>query len=220
MLRRVFGLAAVLALSTGVVEAQVFTLSPSVAGPYNSGQVIDVYVDLASPVSGVPNRYLRVVQLDTRNSDNAIESAINGGFSWDFSSIQMGGVGYAAFGGLPIPQVSYTGVTQNPNQQYLLPGDGSPLRLGSFNITLPNVSSETTFLLTVLTPPDSPFDLATGARVSSGFGGLDPVIDSRPGLGNLTGGSIQLTVIPEPATLALLAAGLLAAAGFSRRRAA
>ncbi|MCO6437719.1 MAG: PEP-CTERM sorting domain-containing protein [Phycisphaerae bacterium] len=209
----------ILVTSVRAAVAQEFTLTPSAAGPYNPGQTIDVFVDLANPVSGVADRYLRLVQLDIRDSDDPIEMAVNG-FTWDFTSIPDGGVGYAAFGNPPIPSVAYLGVVLNTNGQYLLPGDGSALRLGSFNITMPNVVSETTFNFTLLTPSDNPSDLndPTGARVMSGFGGLDPIVDSRPRLGNLTGGTAEFTVVPEPATLGLLGAGLLAAMGLSRRR--
>lgn len=246
MLRRAFSLCAVLGLVSTANAGVVVTLMPN-GGTFdlnNPGSLtftVDVLARLTdptvAPVPGAPAARLRLAQFDIGASSpeivinpvtmhTGLETGIDITF-WDFSttsncttSPELCGDNNFIDGSISADDIlnaTYIGqTTSGPRQLSLTTADK---RLGQLEITLPAV--EGTYILDVLNET-APGD--AGAAFVYGFGTpTDPTVtneadSSVPAL-DVTGGRATFTVIPEPATLAMLGLGGLAAA-FRRRRSA
>ncbi len=101
-------------------------------------------------------------------------------------------------GGLPLTAWVYPLPTPNPLFQITMPDNGE-VQIGELKV---NVGASGGIL--DATNHDNP-DINFGARVDFGFGGPnDPVTTWRAFTGDITGGVLELPVIPEPASLLLL----------------
>jgi hypothetical protein len=209
MASRVLALCFVLGIASIANATANIELVPSSPGPFLGGETInvDVIINNGTPTA----RDLRLLQLDVQASDPAL--GLNGPFAFN---LPLGGLGYAAFGAYPVPSAAYLGLSPQPGVIFNLPASGEATA-GTISLTLPNAPGA--YTLDVLNPTNT--DLNEGALLNFGFGGADPATNWRgDGLGDalLTGGqtTFEVGVIPEPATLSLLALGGLAA--FRRRR--
>jgi len=135
-------------------------------------------------------------------------------FAWDGTSFPFDAAFYATFDDWPLPSAAYTGTDWNPMFGFGLPA-GATMRVGGFDFQfgpcecdLPVCPWDPDCSLVVLdiinNGGDDP-DM-TG-RIRAMF---DPVLDLTPMNGGLTGGTVDLCCIPEPASLALLGLGMLA----------
>lgn len=189
-------------------------------GGYLPGSVVDFQVGVSQdrPV----NTPIRAFRLDFAASDPALtflgpddypagspDGVLE--FVFDFSTVSTGAM-YDMFPGYPAARIEYAGVGYIPGFMLEIPGAGAgSLMLGTGQVELPTAPG--TYMLYAL-------NAATGdpqnnaAQIRFGFGGDDPVTlwSAVPGYGDglITGAALPLTVVPEPATLALLALGGLA----------
>lgn len=118
------------------------------------------------------------------------------------------------WGSIPSGNVVYSGVFIGPLSWTFTGTSG-----GSFNYTLSGVASggfSPEFIAAVSFPGCTPCAGGIGFVVSFNVSSSTPFGD--PGSGSVTGGNVDVTVVPEPGTLALFGTGLISVAGMLRRR--
>jgi len=209
------------ALADAIVEVALLTPAN---GPGGVGYLPDSIVDFQVDVSQdkPTNTPIRNVRLDFAASDPALtflgpddfpvgdpDGVLE--FVFDFSTADTGAM-YDMFPGYPTARIEYAGVGYIPGFMLEIPeaGTGS-LILGTGQVELPMAPG--TYILDALNASASD-PQSEAALLRFGFGGDDPITlwSAVPGFGDglITGDALPLTVVPEPATLALLALGGLA----------
>lgn len=174
--------------------------NPGTQGPllYAPGESLLVDIIIHNQFSDAKD--LRLIQWDVSASDPAI--TFNDEFAFN---LPFGGALYSVFPDYPIPAAAYTS-TGPPGFMFSVPGDGSALS-GMMSITLP--LEEGAYKLDVINY--GTLNPNEGAVLAFGFGGVgDPVVSCSAGdfgFPCLEGGSLLLNVVPEPATLWLVALG-------------
>lgn len=136
------------------------------------------------------------------NPDGVLE------FVFDFSTLDTGAM-YDMFPGYPTARIEYAGIGYIPGFMLEIPeADAGALILGTGQVELP--MSPGTYSIDALNAGTND-PQSEGAQILFGFGGDDPVTlwSAVPGFGDglITGDALPLTVVPEPATLALLLIG-------------
>ncbi len=215
MLKRVLVVCLVLGLAS-VANADAvldISLSPSAngalgAGMYDPGETVTFEVSATQDTQAEIG--LRLAAMDFSDSDPALTFV--GDFVWDFSTL-MGDFLYAKYLDYPTVNVVNSSVTHPTNFILLLPASGGgSLSYGTGQVTLPMAMG--TYDLDALNA-DSTNDNTT-ARIDYDF--VTPttwLANTMPP--QITGSVARMTVVPEPASLALLALGGLAV--LRRRRA-
>ena len=186
--------------SAPLTHADAFIeLVPDNPGPYFGGEnvLVEVNIHNLDPVS----HDLRLIQWDLTGTDPMI--TLNGDFIFDVSEV------YVSFPGYPVPSSTYPLAVPIPGLILTLPADGL-LRSGWIDLTLPTELG------------DYVLDIGTteGAFVSYGFASPpDGDIWCFAGCpeNGLSGSTYTFTVIPEPASLWLLAVAASAAARARRQ---
>ena len=118
----------------------------------------------------------------------------------EWPDLPVGGAFYAKFNTWTLPSAAYTGSAYFPGRVMVLSPMGSA-KVGSFDYTMPDHT------VTVDVANATETDEDKTARIRANF---DTTLDLSPVNGGLTGGTIELCFIPEPATLGLLGVGALA----------
>ena len=231
MFTRGLALCLVLAFATVAQAGAVIDLVPDMAGPtYMGGETITVDFRLSvDPPDQDPlvagGIYARQLQFDMTQSDSAL--TLNS-FAFNFADAQaicalvppMCGNGHERFPQLDnadgeVVTATYTASSQDAMTQLIIPVDGTSVSVGTLELVLPAATSQveiyTLDAITALNGDPTNY----GAQLLYGFGGADgiPSQSRYP----MSGGMLAFEVVPEPATLALLALGGLAA--LRRRRA-
>jgi hypothetical protein len=202
---------------------------PASLGPFN----VDIF--LAQDPAG-SREGLRLVRFDMSDTNPAITLPTQITFRYTGITSVPRSIAHAQFLDLPRVDTVYQ-PTNYPNlnandpdftdpdidlypwnlNMMVLPASGNYRVASLVGVRLPAVPG--VYLLDVMNS-DSVGDVNLGAQVTYGFGidPSDPRLDLRANEGNLSGGQLSFTVIPEPATLILLGLGGVAAA--MRRRSA
>lgn len=185
-------------------------LRPVQSGPYVQNQIVEVNAFLVDTGNPQGNIQLRGVFLDFTDSDPSYSypdpdgagPLIAGEFSWinPFSLPLIPSL---------LPQVSwvYPLPTPNPLFQITVPDNGE-VQVGSMKVNVGPLQGGIPKFLDAMN--DDVADPNFGARVDFGFGGPnDPVTTWRAFDGQLTGGVVEMTPIPEPGCFVLLTGGLM-----------
>ena len=179
------------------------------AGTYDQGEIVNFAVGISQDTGSLMQA--RLLSIAFQNTDLDI-NFVGSQFGWDFSTLASNAL-YAQFLDYPVPNVTYTSTTPVAGFILEIPADAS-LLLGGGTIMLPSApgTEGNTYFLDALNPLEPNPNLT--ARLDFDFN--NPT--SWTGFsGDITGGRVGLTIVPEPATLALLALGGIAA--LRRRRA-
>ena len=183
-------------------------------GAYLGGELVSVDVLLTQnpPSDDVFIRFLRF-DFDDTDSDlqlslPVLDDGTGIGF-WDFSSTGCGLGCYAIDDDLGGDQPGRISIEWQldfpaPDFQLTLPGDGSPLLVGTLEVRMPPLLGR--YHLDVLNADET--DPNFGGELGFGFGDDDPITTWRAEFGDITGGTFDFSSgIPEPSTLLLLALG-------------
>ena len=179
--------------------------NPGDAGVYDGGETILVDVVMADATEDF---LVRGFQFDLADTDPMI--ALNGDFSFNFDDLILDAFYYIGTEGSVYPVVNATYTATEPTDGFIIDVAG-PRLMGQISLTLPTQDGE--YLLDVMNSTVTGDD-NLGAYVTFGFGGEGDDVtfwrSNGEGDGLLTGGALTF-VVPEPATLSLLAIGALAA---------
>lgn len=240
MLRRALSLCAVLGMVSYAHAGAIVTLTPSApvdpAG-YQPGEHVRVDVSVQLDANSPATIRTRLIQFDITDSNDALVlTPISnhpladigpipfwnlGGSTTCANDEASCGTNYFIDGSLAdatpsLLNMTYTGLTTSGSFMVVL-RQANPVLVGSLDVTLGNTPGE--YLLDVLNADE--VDVNMGAEIRHGFSvTADPGSTTlRANGGQIIGGQARLVVVPEPATLAMLGLGGLAAA-YRRRRAA
>lgn len=205
---------ALLAINQSLLAGLRVDLRPVQAPPgpdgYTSGSVVDIDVFLVDTGNPQGDIALRGVFLDFTDSDAAFTYPDPDGagplVAGDFSWINPFTVG-ATFPSLPQVSWVYPLPTAMPIFQIVVPDNGE-VQLGSLKVNIGQNGLPFFQILDAMN--DDSADPNFGASVTFGFGGPgDPVTTWRAFDGQLTGGTLNMS-IPEPGcALLLLVGGLM-----------
>ncbi|MGB2984396.1 MAG: hypothetical protein WBE26_00820 [Phycisphaerae bacterium] len=196
------GLAVFLSLAVVSVAhaGALVELEPSVpANPFNPcgyfapGETVTVKVYLTQDPVDV-DHYLRLIQLDFRNSDAALGLPASG--TWVATTNH-----FAFTDAMNQLSNTFKGDTTTPYleldvaNQFLLPGDGSRVEVGQFDVTMPGTEGD--YLLDVMNSAATAAD--EGAQVRFGFSlpTMESITVWRAETGDLTDGTYTLHVINQ-----------------------
>lgn len=188
---------------------------PIPPGGYQPGTDVQVdawLVDTGNPQGNISFRGIFLDFTDSSSSFSYLDPDGSGSLGPNDFWWTMGGFAI----GQPAPQLPqaswvYPLATPNPLFQYTMPNNGEVL-LGQLIVDLGATGGNLDAL------NDDAADPNLGAAVSFGFGGPgDPVTTWRAFTGEITGGVLELPVVPEPTSCLLLAFG--ASALFVNRKA-
>jgi hypothetical protein len=230
-----------LSLCSAARAGVIIDLVPTEPGPYMPGERVEVELQLTQQPGG-EDVYIRLLCFDFLRTDPAL--VLDEAFQFDYSAQAVCaqdpgqcGTLYAEFPELTpygdwgiVTSIAYIGLHQDSDTQIVLPAAGT-ISVGSIGVTLPTEPGE--YLLDALNPTEP--DLDAGARLDFGFGFPDdPIVSWRAyDLEAVAGGMFLSTgtarvgfqfeyqpipgvMVPEPTTLGLVVAGVLA--GLARRR--
>jgi len=209
MLKRSLALGLVLCVASAANAG--YTIDVNVpAGPYLGGETVTADIGLTG--SGEADVFARLITFDFAASDSALGLA---NWSWtpayqngqQICSIvpSLCGTGHFEDTGLPKVNATFLGTGLDAFNQIAIPGNGS-IVLGSVDVTIPTAPG--TYTLDAVN--NAAADANDGARLDHDFDNPTTI------WGTFAGGTADITVVPEPATLALLGIGGLAA--IRRRR--
>ena len=205
MLKRLIVVGLLLAFApvanAGLIDIEVVpSMAPPISGMYYAGgETFSVGLTLAD--TGAGEIVVRGLQFDFSQSDAALtfDAAFN------FDGLPFGGLAYTKQAAMDYPSAAFPQPEPPQGNMGLLiiPAGGS-VYAGQVGVTLP--AAPGTYMLDALTVDPTGAGLPTnwGAWVRHDF---DVPTQIWAGDGGVTGGMMSFTVIPEPATLALLAIG-------------
>ncbi|UCE60183.1 MAG: PEP-CTERM sorting domain-containing protein [Phycisphaerales bacterium] len=199
MLKRLIAVGLLLAFApvanAGLIDLE---LVPDIAGPYTGGEYVTV--DVLAHDTGVGAVHFRRLALDFSQRDPALVTDPN--FTFDFTDAGMGAL-YGSFPAMDFPSAGFSGVMEMPDFMKSMPADGM-IRVGSIGVTVPMAIGDYILDAATVDPNGAGDPRNWGARFDYSFTAPTEV---WAGDGGVTGGKLTMTVIPEPATLALLAIG-------------
>ncbi len=198
-----------------ILQVDLLTPPTYPSGAYDPGQIVDFGVSISTdPPEWIQ---IRLMTLDFRASSPELTFVgpdnYNIGapgqdgipeFVFDFSTI-LGDWGYVKFPNYAVPNVTYTGLDL---PLLTIPSNGS-LLLGWGQAQLPEVVG--TYTLDALNAAGA----TGGTKLQFDFSNT---VTWTAGTGEITGNSPQLVVVPEPATVGLLAVGAVMCVRRQRRR--
>ena len=191
------------ATSVAHAGAEINLVSDPEKSLYNPGEAITVSIYATMTEQPINDPVLlRFVQLDF----NATDPQIGLPASMDF--VNPLGI-YAEFEDLPIPTTWY-------RLPQIIPGAmielilGEDVLLGTVDITAQVEKLGTTRTLDLLNPSEQ--EMEEGGSLWFGYGvdEDDPVTHWRASDGDLTGGTLDIVTVPEPATIGLLLVAVVA----------
>jgi len=188
----------------------LITVDPTNPGPYFGGEtfMVDVYV------TADRNIQPRLLGYDFSQTDAMIHLSGPDGpdvdttqeFVFDYGNVILSSALYAKFPNLPQPQTVFYGVGPIPGFIMSISA-GVPFHVGVVTITLPPEPG--TYLLDAANY--SATDDSVGARIDFDFANPQTWSTAMDGEVEISGGQYDFVVVPEPATLALLGMGGIAA---------
>jgi len=207
-------IAIVLALAMGSEAVAALNLGieliPQTPGPYDTtfGAIENLILDVRLTQTGGIDIPIRSLTFDFAQTDPPL---IINGYEWDYLNglgcpiipDLCGGMNHVEFvfvGGASTVTTVFTGTSPDLFTQLVLPGD-SGLIVGHLDMTVPANTPFGEYVVDAINVEASNVNM--GARLDYGFAFPQMIW----GLEAFDGGATTLTVIPEPATLALLAFG-------------
>ena len=195
MTARTMTICFVFVLGATVRGGMVLELVPHRPGPYEPAASVDVDVLLINHEGRTVQPRLITLDFSVTDPNLIVPSA----FHFQLVPPLVSDALYARFETMPKVDIVYT--STSPASGFLIDiSDGAAFTLGTINVVLP--IDPGTYVLDAMNA-DSP-DSNSGARVDEGFERrytFSPIFDS------LTGGTLEMTVVPEPATVVLLTLG-------------
>jgi len=191
-------LGVVLMLAGAVRGGGVLVLEPGRAGPYEPASSVEVDILLHNQ----DGRTVQpgVITLDFSATDPML--ALPDTFHFQLVPPLIGDFLYTRFETMPKVDIVYGSTAPQPGFNLEIP-DGGSLLLGTISVGLP--AGPGTYVLDAINADATKMD--TGARVLLGF--FDRPNDAWvPWNGTLTGGTLVMTVVPEPATILLMWSGV------------
>ena len=189
----------------------VLEATPPADGPcYQIGEEVGITVSIESFWS--TTEYMRQVAFSSHGMEEPCVSGFVGDVAFDGADIPFGGFGYNQFPSWPSPALVTTATSGGPQHISVVPGGVYEVAHFTYVIPegcgpdeCPDPACPGACTLDIINTGTEIPDL--GGRMTLGF---DPSYDLTVPNGMITGGTITLCCIPEPASLALLGLGMLA----------
>jgi hypothetical protein len=199
-MKRVLTMLSPLTLASNAVGGIVVDIVPDQAEPYSGGESVKLDFWLRSEQPG--NLFLRGIRFDFHDTDQALITAEE--FLFDYSAVlSPNAIQYWmnwTYPSLPVPS-TWMALDCFCKSNWMLLTPDDPIHIGSLDVELPNQPA--IYRLDVLNA-DEP-DWSIGALIYVAAGAPSPYW--RAYTGEITGGTYDFAVIPEPSVVILISVG-------------